>query len=84
MEIKLKKIINFGLIKIKLKPNNVFITLTDFSGNVLMEKHAGLSEFKSSKRRTPFVASVVFKSLVRDLRKTKYHIKVFILQIRKH
>jgi ribosomal protein S11 len=42
VEIKLKKILNFGVIKIKFKKSNTYVTLTDLSGNVLIIRHGGL------------------------------------------
>lgn len=73
---------NFGYIKIKPTFNNIFITLTDFSGNVLLSKHAGILEFKGSKKKTPYVAGEVLKSLVNDIEKLNINIKFYILQVR--
>jgi len=70
MATKNKIIINFGIIKIRLTLNNLFITLTDFKGNVLASKHSGL-RFKSHKRKTPYVASVVLEDVIRRLRSSK-------------
>ena len=51
MTIKIENTINFGYIKIKPTLNNIFITLTDDKGNVLISKHAGLLDFKGSKNK---------------------------------
>ena len=72
---------NFGYIKIKPTFNNIFITLTDIEGNVLVSKHAGLLEFKGSKKKTPYVASQVLKDLMSDLEKLNINIQAFVIQI---
>lgn len=79
----IKKDINydFGYIKIKPTLNNIFITLTDYDGNVLLTKHAGLLNFKGSKKRTPYVAGQVMKELLSDIEKFNIKIKSLILQI---
>lgn len=69
MEIKLKKSITFGIIKIKSTINNIFVTLTDIDGNVIISKHAGLLNFKGKKKATPYVANVTFISLIEDIMK---------------
>lgn len=73
---------NFGYIKIKPTLNNIFITLTDFEGNVLLSKHAGILEFKGTKKRTPYVASQVMRELILEVEKLNINIKTFILQIK--
>ena len=73
---------NFGYIKIKPTFNNIFITLTDITGNVLISKHAGLLEFKGSKKKTPYVASQVLKDLMLDLEKLNINIQAFVVQVR--
>ena len=73
---------NFGYIKIKPTFNNIFITLTDVTGNVLISKHAGLLEFKGSKKKTPYVASQVLKNLMLDLEKLNINIQAFVVQVR--
>jgi len=81
---KIKKItkLNFGYIKVKPTLNNIFITLTDIKGNVLISKHAGLIRFKGSKKRTPYVAGQVVKNLILSLNKLNIKVKLFILQIK--
>lgn len=73
---------NFGYIKIKPTFNNIFITLTDVNGNVLISKHAGLLEFKGSKKKTPYVASQVLKNLTDDIEKLNINIQAYIVQVR--
>lgn len=72
---------NFGYIKIKPTSNNIFITLTDNLGNVLLSKHAGLLDFKGSKKKTPFVASQVIRNLIEEIKNTHINIKLYILQV---
>ena len=72
---------NFAYLKIKPTSNNIFITLTDVNGNVLLSKHAGLVDYKGSKKKTPFVASQVLNSLIMDIKQANINIKLYILQI---
>lgn len=41
VEIKFEKTLTFGVIKIKFKKSNTYVTLTDIKGNVLITKHGG-------------------------------------------
>jgi small subunit ribosomal protein S11 len=72
---------NFGYIKIKPTSNNIFITLTDSLGNVLLSRHSGLLNFKGSKKKTPYVASQVIRNLMEDIKKSNIRIKLYILQV---
>lgn len=72
---------NFGYIKIKPALNNIFITLTDVSGNVLISKHAGSLAFKGSKKKTPYVASQVIRNLMQEIEQLNINIKLYILQV---
>lgn len=82
MKIKEEKIINFAIIKVKPTLNNIFITLTDLDGNVLISKHAGLLEFKGSKKRTPYVAGLILKNLIEEIQSLNLIIKTFKLQVK--
>lgn len=84
MTIKHESNINFGYIKIRPTLNNIFITLTDYSGNVLITKNAGMLDFKSSKKRTPYAAAQVLKRLLLDIEKTNLNVKTFIVQTKGH
>lgn len=81
MTIKIDNTINFGYIKIKPTLNNIFITLTDDKGNVLVSKHAGLLDFKGSKKKTPYVAGLVVKDLMLEVKNLNLLFKTFVLQI---
>lgn len=82
MEVKLKKSITLGLIKIKSTMNNMFVTLTDLDGKVIISKHAGLLSFKGKKKATPYVANVVFISLIEDIIKNEIvTVEACILQV---
>ena len=72
---------NFGYIKIKPTSNNIFITLTDIKGNVLISKHAGLLDFKGSKKKTPFVAGQIIRNLIEEIKQSNLDIKLYILLI---
>jgi len=50
-------------------------------GNVILSKHAGLLNFKGSKKKTPFVASQVIRNLIQEFKQMNITIKLFILQI---
>ena len=81
MELNKKNNYNFGFIKIKPTFNNIFITLTDINGNVLLTKHAGLLNFKGSKKKTPFVASQVITNLIVEIKNMNFNFKVLIVQL---
>lgn len=84
MTLKQENKLNFGYIKIRPTLNNIFITLTDYTGNVLMTKNAGMLAFKSSKKRTPYAATQVLKSLLLDIQKSNLNIKSLIVQTKGH
>ncbi len=79
----IKKIRRFdiGYLKIKPRLNNIFITLTDTSGKVLLAKHAGILKFKGTKKRTPYIASLVLKDIIFNLRNLNFKFKGFIIQM---
>ena len=72
---------NFGYIKIKATTTNTFVTLTDVYGNVLLSKHAGILDFKGSKKKTPYVGAEVFKSFLIDIEKLNIKTKAYIIQV---
>ena len=55
---------NFAYLKIKPTSNNIFITLTDVNGNVLISKHAGLLDYKGSKKKTRVIVKQKKKTLI--------------------
>ncbi len=79
----IKKIRKFdiGFLKIKPRWNNIFITLTDVSGKVLLAKHAGILKFKGTKKRTPYIASLVLKDIISKLRNLNFYFKGFVIQL---
>ena len=81
MTLKKKETLNFGLLKIRLTLNNLFITLTDINGNVLIVKHAGLLNFQGSKKKTPYVGGLVLKNLIQTLANSDFKIKALKVQI---
>ncbi len=78
--VKKKVVQNFAYIKINPTLNNVFITLTDRTGNVLASKHAGILAFKSSKKRTPYIATLVMKDLFSEIKRLDIDIKSYIIK----
>jgi len=63
---------NIGWIKIKPTVNNIFITLTDTRGKVLVSSHSGLLKIKGSKKRTAYVAGLVVRNLMKTVKKKKH------------
>lgn len=80
VEVKLRKILNFGVIKIKFKKSNTYVTLTDIFGTVLIIKHGGMF-FENKKRRTPYVATLCFKGVLTAIEDLNITFKAFILYI---
>ena len=80
VEVKLQKILNFGVIKIKFKKSNTYVTLTDIFGNVLIIKHGGLF-FEGQKRRTPYVSTLCFKNVLTAIQDLNITFKAFILHL---
>ena len=62
---KLKKNILNGVVHIQSTFNNTLITLTDPQGNVLSWGSAGSSNFKGSRKSTPYAAQVATEGAVR-------------------
>ena len=81
MTLKKQKTIPFGLLKVRLTLNNLFITLTDINGNVLIVKHAGLLNFQGSKKKTPYVGGLVVKNLIHSLNNSNFKIRALKIQI---
>ncbi len=79
--IRKELVYNIGYIKIRPTINNIFITLTDIKGNVLISKHAGMLEFKGSKKRTPYAAAQVLKKLIKDIYFSNFQVKLYIVQV---
>ena len=63
MKINKKNIYNFAYIKVKPTSNNIFITLTDISGNVILSKHAGLLNYKGSKKKNTICCQSSYKRI---------------------
>lgn len=82
MKIIERKVYNFTYIKITILLNNIFITLTDFEGNVILSKHSGLLSFKGSKKKNPYVAGQILKSLISDIQNLNITIKATIVQLK--
>lgn len=45
------KIYDFIIIKASIALNNIFMTITDVDGNVLIKKSAGLLDFTNTKKK---------------------------------
>jgi small subunit ribosomal protein S11 len=70
-----------GWIKIKPTVNNIFVTLTDNNGNVIVSNHSGLLKFKGSKKRTAYIAGLVLKNVIKTIKKKNLQIKGYIVQL---
>jgi small subunit ribosomal protein S11 len=70
-----------GCLKIRPTVNNIFITLTNTKGNVLVSSHSGLLKFKGSKKRTAYIAGLVIKNVVRKIKKKNFDINGYIVQL---
>ena len=55
---KIKKVVSEGNAYIKSTFNNTIITLTDLSGNVLVQVSSGTAGFKGSRKSTPYAAQM--------------------------
>lgn len=69
-----------GLAFIKATFNNVIVTLTDASGNVLSWSSAGKQGFKGSRKNTPYAAQLSAETAAKDaydmgLRKVNVFVK---------
>jgi ribosomal protein S11 len=76
-----KRIVYLGYIKIKTTLNNIFVTITDKKGNVLVTKNAGSCGFKGTQKRSSYIAARVAKQAFLDFKKKKSLIRGFILQL---
>lgn len=79
---KKKKIIyNFCYLKIRPTKSNIFVTLTDFEGQVILKSSAGIINFSGKKKRTDFVVSSVVKDIILKLKKKDFKINILIVQL---
>lgn len=79
---KKKKIYTLGYIKINIAYNNIFITLTDNLGKVLLKYSGGTLHFKGRKKKNPYVAGKLVQSLLFDLKKSLIFIKFLIIDLK--
>jgi len=62
---KVKKNIATGIAHIQSTFNNTIVTVTDVGGNVISWASAGASNFKGSRKSTPFAAQVAAENAAR-------------------
>ena len=62
---KVKKNIASGIAHIQSTFNNTIVTVTDIQGNVVSWSSAGSSNFKGSRKSTPFAAQVAAENAAR-------------------
>ena len=75
------KIYNYCILKIRPTINNIFITLTDIDGKVILKSSAGVEAFTGKKKGTAYVAEVVVKKLVLGLHQKKIRINMLALEL---
>ena len=62
---KVKKNIAAGIAHVQSTFNNTIVTITDIQGNVIAWASAGASNFKGSRKSTPFAAQVAAENAAR-------------------
>ena len=77
---KVKRSISSGIVHIKSSFNNTVISISDTSGNVIVWASAGTSNFKGSRKSTPFAAqraseSLAHKALKLGIREVEVRVK---------
>lgn len=55
--------------------NNIFITITNFKGEVLLWKSLGKLKVKGLKKLTPSITKIIFNNLL-NFNNFKFHIKI--------
>lgn len=75
------KIYNYCILKVKPTLNNVFVTLTDVDGNVILKSSAGIEKFSGKKKGTAYVAEVVVKNMILGLKEKKIRINMLALEL---
>jgi ribosomal protein S11 len=76
-----KKLLIF---KTNIALNNIFITITDSHGNVLLKKSSGSEKFKNSKKKNTLAASEITKSILKDLKKSNIEFGGILVKIESH
>jgi len=64
---KVKRHVTSAVAHVKSTFNNTLLTITTEEGDVLFSGSAGKSGFKGSRKGTPFAASQIASSLVKDM-----------------
>ena len=78
---KEKIIYNFCYLKIRPTKSNIFVTLTDFKGQVIIKSSAGIINFSGKKKKTAYVAENVVKKVLLDFKKKNINIKILVIQL---
>ncbi len=65
---KVKRHVDSAIVHVRSTFNNTLVTITAPNGDVLLRGSAGKSGFKGSRKGTPFAASQVASTLVRDMK----------------
>ncbi len=65
---KQKRIVDTAVVHVRSSFNNTLVTITTSEGDVLMSGSAGRLGFKGSRKGTPFAASQVASTLVKDMK----------------
>lgn len=62
---KVKRLIEQGVAYIRASFNNIFITITDLSGDTIAWSSAGANNFKGARKGTPFAGQVTAEAVGR-------------------
>jgi len=74
-----KKRLSEGLIHIQSTYNNTIVSISDFSGNIILSSSAGALGFKGAKKSTPYAATSAVEAAIKKARDTGVKIvEVFI------
>lgn len=80
----IKKNTKILILKTNIALNNIFITITDIQGNVLVKKSSGSVKFKNSKKKNTLAAAEITKALLKDLRKLPIKCFIVLVKIESH
>lgn len=74
-------IYNYCILKIRPTSNNIFVTLTNIDGKVILKSSAGIEKFNGKKKGTAYVAEVVAKNLILSLNAKQIRVNMLILEL---
>ena len=78
---KKKIIYNFCYLKIRPTRSNVFVTLTDFKGKVILKSSSGIIKYSGKKKKTVYVIENVVKDLLFKMKEKNIKVALLIVQL---